>query len=847
MSQTLPQRYGKYILLRRIAVGGMAEIFRAKAVGAEGFERDIAIKRILPNYTADESFVQMFKDEANIAAKLSHANIVTIFDFDEQGGTYYIAMEFIEGKDLKQMMDAGITAGKPPSPLHVTKIAIDTCGALHHAHTKDHRGQPLNIVHRDVSPHNIMVTFNGDVKLMDFGIAKARQRFTQTQAGLVKGKCAYMSPEQVRGKPLDGRSDVFALGVVMWEMLTRQRLFAGDTDYVTLSNVVKADVLPPREINPAVPEELDRIIMKSLERDRENRPDALAFQRELQRFYYTQAIDETESLADYMRDLFAADIKVTAAQQAEERNAFVGFMSQERHAARGPAYAPPRPVEPQEEAPRPAPSGFVAPPPAAAPPPPAPPGTSSRAAGTLAEHAPPGEAEARTVPIADMQRELQARLSASAAVPKAKGTGAIGFDPVEEDLPETIAMSAIPSSGAGVGRPGTPGPRPVSAGTGVAHEGADSSAVHPAGRRTGLIVAIVAIAVAVGVGAFFLVRSMTGGEAPRQPEQQPRELVAQTDVGTTVEPGEPGTEEPTPPAADVVAGKVEVPLHDARLTLSVVTIPADATLFVNDEKTDARKLEGIERGATVRLRAEKADYAPVEREVQASPDEPVVTLKLQPVAASGMDAWVTAEAPVNLSIDGRNVGQTPYKHTGQVGQVIRVEATADGYLPYSGTFTLDGKPVVLPLQKAAHLALTVTPPDATVTLNGARLEPVAGKPGTYDVRTLAVGTAVQIAAEAPNYKGDSKELTLGEQDRVELALRPRATTPPAEQKGTVWLNAKPWAEVFYKGQSKGRTPYEAQLPAGRHTFVLKKGDVEKSVTVTVKGNAKATKVVDMQN
>lgn len=858
MSQTLPQRYGKYILLRRVAVGGMAEIFRAKAVGAEGFERDIAIKRILPSYTADESFVQMFKDEANIAAKLSHANIVTIFDFDEQGGTYYIAMEFIEGKDLKGIMDAGVTAGKAPSPLHITKIAIDTCGALHHAHTKTHRGQPLNIVHRDVSPHNIMVTYNGDVKLMDFGIAKARQRFTQTQAGLVKGKCAYMSPEQVRGKPLDGRSDVFALGVVMWEMLTRQRLFAGDTDYVTLSNVVKADVLPPREINPAVPEELNRIILKALERDRENRPDALAFQRELQRFYYTQAMDETESISDYMHDLFAADIKAMAAQQAEERTAFVGFMSAERHSAKGPAYAPPRTAELPEvhedereaSAVRAAATaGFVAPPPPSAPPPETPLTGGSRA-GFAPADLPEGRGEeARTVPIADMQRELQARLSASAAVPPPRGTGAIGFDPDEEDLPETIAMKAIPRTGGSnvFGQAGTPGPRPVAAGTGVAHEGADSSAVHVGGRRTGLIVAIIAIALVVGVGAFFLVRALTSDTKPLIPPVEP--IAGKGTIGTDTGEAPPrpttGPEEVVK-GADVTETKVEVPLHDARLTLTVVTEPEDATLFVNGEKVDSRNLEGVERGARVRLRAEKANYIPYEREIIASPDELVIALKLVALGAAPIEVTVAAPAPADLVVDGRNLGKSPQTVTGQVGQMVRIEAKADGYLPFSDTFTLQaGQPINLPLQKAATLRISVKPPEAEVKLNGARLEPSA--PGTYEVKTLAVGTAVELTAEAPSHKSEAKKLTLAEADQVDLELRPiKATPPPTEQKGTVLLNARPWADVFQRGALKGRTPYEAELPAGRYTFILKKGDIEKSVAVTIKPNARTTKVIDMQ-
>jgi hypothetical protein len=390
----------------------------------------------------------------------------------------------------------------------------------------------------------------------------------------------------------------------------------------------------------------------------------------------------------------------------------------------------------------------------------------------------------------------------------------------------------------------------------VAHEGADSSAVHPGGRRTGLVLAIVAVAVAVGVGAFFLVRSMTGG--PPRPDGGDGPVVATADVGTTGEPVDgpeppeppdpkrPGTDEPAA-SPDAGSTKVEVPLHDAPLTLAVVTIPADATLYVNGEKVDTRKLEGIERGATLRLRAEKTNFTTVERVITASPDQREITLELEALGAPTIEVVVAAPAPAELTVDGRNLGQSPQKVKGQVGQLIRVDATADGYLPFSETFTLEaGKPINLPLRKAAHLIVTVTPPEAALTLNGSRLAPSGDKPGTYDLRTLAVGETVELAADAPNHRAESKKLTLGAEDRIELVLRPKATTPPPEQKGTVWLNARPWAEVFYRGQSKGRTPYEVQLPTGRHTFVLKKGDVEKSVTVTVKANAKATKVVDMQ-
>jgi tRNA A-37 threonylcarbamoyl transferase component Bud32 len=309
-ANTFPQAFGRYVLTQKIAMGGMAEIFRAKSLGAEGFEKVVVIKRILPHFSEDEGFVTMFKDEARVAAHLSHANVVQIFDFDEAEGLFYIAMEYVEGQDLKRVLDFGAKKTQPLSIAQAVHIIIEAALGLHYAHTRLVDGEPLNIVHRDVSPHNIMVSFSGEVKIMDFGIAKAASRSTKTSVGTVKGKCAYMSPEQARGKPLDARSDMFALGICLWEMLTGKRLFVGESDFETLNNVLKAEVPAPSELNPEVPKELDAIVLKALARDRDNRQaDCGAFAGELRRWYYSTVADpDAASLKPYMHDLFAADI-----------------------------------------------------------------------------------------------------------------------------------------------------------------------------------------------------------------------------------------------------------------------------------------------------------------------------------------------------------------------------------------------------------------------------------------------------------------------------------------------------------------------------------------------------------
>ncbi|HOI10608.1 MAG TPA: protein kinase, partial [Myxococcota bacterium] len=322
-----PQVFGKYLLIRRIALGGMAEIFLAKAMGAEGFRRDVVIKRILPSYSEDEAFITMFIDEARVSAGLHHQNIVQILDFDRIDDSYYIAMEYVEGRDLRKVLDRGKSTGKPLTPLRVAHVIADIASGLRYAHqARSEDGEPLNIVHRDVSPHNILLGYSGEVKVTDFGIAKAAARATKTRAGTVKGKCAYMSPEQARGKPLDGRSDLFALCAIAWEMLTGEKLFDGDGDFEVLNNVVHQEVRPPSSLNPAVPPDLDEIVLRGLERDLDKRwPDMGALERALRNFEFKNAANMEEvQLGPYLQELFADDIAADAKAGSGSHPALAG-------------------------------------------------------------------------------------------------------------------------------------------------------------------------------------------------------------------------------------------------------------------------------------------------------------------------------------------------------------------------------------------------------------------------------------------------------------------------------------------------------------------------------------------
>jgi serine/threonine-protein kinase len=311
-SQTAPhlERYGRYFLIERIGRGGMAEVFRAVAQGVEGFRRVFVIKRIRPEKTGSTELVRMFCDEARLSALLHHPNIVQVYDFGQISGTYFLAMEYLRGKDLSGVMRALRLAKSAVSPPIAAYIAQQVATGLHYAHAVSRiDGQPIRIVHRDVTPSNIMLQRTGGVKVLDFGIAQATNfvRQVETGGGRVKGKLAYLSPEQVRLKELDGRSDVFALGVVLWEMLVGQRLFAGENEFLTMRNVLTQPVTPPSAKRPAVPPALDAIVARALERDRERRYATAQHMAEDLERYLQDSPCHSQALPRLLQDLFGEE------------------------------------------------------------------------------------------------------------------------------------------------------------------------------------------------------------------------------------------------------------------------------------------------------------------------------------------------------------------------------------------------------------------------------------------------------------------------------------------------------------------------------------------------------------
>lgn len=371
--QPEPQRFGKYQILERIAAGGMAEIFRARVDGIGGFQRTFAIKRILPHLTKNQDFVAMLVEEAKIAGLLSHANIVQILELGNVDDHYFIAMEYVNGRDLAAILgrcrEKGITLPVP----HAAFVVIEMLKALEYAHNRQvmrgGRTVPLNIVHRDISPANVLVSFHGEVKLTDFGIAKASVKALETMSGVIKGRFDYMSPEQARGDQVDQRADLYAVGVVLYELLTGRHPFRQKGEAATLDAIRKGIFELPSSVNPDVPPSLDQVVLRALAPDINERYQTAGQLKEaLDRFFHDSGfIFSASTLAAFTRGLFPeADLKARVTKNpAEEDTRLLEEISLDQDE---PA-APTRPAAiPEKLISRPTPPAPLVPPPVPKPP-----------------------------------------------------------------------------------------------------------------------------------------------------------------------------------------------------------------------------------------------------------------------------------------------------------------------------------------------------------------------------------------------------------------------------------------------------------------------------------------------
>ncbi len=286
----------RYNLIERIEAGGMAEVFLGEATSVQGFKKKVAIKRVLPHLASHTNFIGMFLDEARLGARLSHANIVSVFDIGKADNSFFIVMEFVDGTNLKKVMETLRVKRKPFALKDAIYVAMEACRGLSYAHELlDDDGGPLDLVHRDVSPPNILISKRGEVKVTDFGLAKARTQLERTDPGVVKGKFSYLSPEVASGQSADERADIFALGVCLWEMLAGRRLFLGETDYETVQAVSAAEVPSLVGVHHEVDEQFDALVQRALARRPESR--------------FQSAREFGDALASY---LFHHQMKVTS-------------------------------------------------------------------------------------------------------------------------------------------------------------------------------------------------------------------------------------------------------------------------------------------------------------------------------------------------------------------------------------------------------------------------------------------------------------------------------------------------------------------------------------------------------
>ena len=326
--------FGKYTLLERIAVGGMAEVFLAIQSGLQGFEKYLAIKRIRPHLCGEENFVKMFLNEARLAAQLQHPNVVQIFDLGRIGESYFIAMEYISGRDMSRVLPRSEKLGIRFPIEYALTVATKVLDGLSYAHAKtDAFGKHLNIVHRDITPENIMLSWNGNVKILDFGIAKATTHTDQTKAGEIKGKLAYMSPEQAKGKVLDQRSDIFSLGIILYEWVTGYRLFNGENEMAILKQIIDERIYPPSYFREEIPPEVEAILMRALEKDRKNRyQNAREMQLDIHQVLSKSEFSPSSAhLAAFMEQMFSKEL-------AQEQK----FLAEAAHVQRRTPPPPPR-------------------------------------------------------------------------------------------------------------------------------------------------------------------------------------------------------------------------------------------------------------------------------------------------------------------------------------------------------------------------------------------------------------------------------------------------------------------------------------------------------------------------
>ena len=889
-----PIQFGKYYLLDRINVGGMAEVFRAKAFGVEGFERILAVKRILPAIAEDKEFIEMFIDEAKLAVQLSHANICQIFDLGKADSFYFIALEYVHGKDLRALFDRckqRPEGGAVTMPVaQACFVTMKMCEGLDYAHNKkDAQGRELHLVHRDVSPQNVIISYDGEVKLIDFGIAKSVGKASKTQAGILKGKFGYMSPEQVRGLPLDRRSDVFSVGIVLYELLTGERLFTGETDFSTLEKVRNVEILPPSTYNRRIPDELERIVMKTLSKDVDDRyQNAIDLHDDLQAFMYTAGeFYSRKDLASWMKRVWAKEI-------AEETARMEGYRS---IAAPPAAFTPtPPPRMTRTSAPPPAPGNEVASPQPARSAPPAP---GARASSLFTPSAAQSASSAPQVAAAgdsDLEwdeEELEthvyetAKDASDAVVDELEAVDEVDDENLIDDFELSDDGAPVPAKS--VQSPIAPIP-PIVSVTPIAAKPepiyAPPPAAAPAAAKNGAARPIVIAPVPMPMPALMPARPLAPirpSPAPTRPSPAPtRPSIDLPPMATAIShlPRRPAQRARWPIYTGVAAALLLVSVLGTVLIVSgrpgelqITTDPATGVRILVDNKPvhpdEAGKLK-IEPGA-YQIAVESDGYVQWRDRLEVKSGEVVKRrVELEPLARSGFTLDSDPRGATAL-LDGKDLGgKTPFKVEGLPPGMHHLEVQGNGQT-WSEDVTLEpGKMIDL---KASLVTPTPPPPvvDETPTVVAAIEKPKVTQvqpapppdlppPVTPKVRLPRDRGERPPVARLP--KRVANPIAVDNPPPVVHRLpKPPPESPavvhsdPAPDKGGgadgyLRLGSKPWTKITIDGKDTGLTTPQGKirLGPGNHKIVLQNPQfqIKESFSVEIKSGETETVIKDLR-
>jgi serine/threonine protein kinase len=865
-----PTQFGKYYLLDRINVGGMAEVFRAKAYGVEGFERLLAVKRILPNIAEDKEFISMFIDEAKIAVQLQHANICQIFDLGKVDDAYFIALEFVAGKDLRALYDR---CKQRPEGGNVTMpvaqacfIIMKVCEGLDYAHNKkDQSNHELHLVHRDVSPQNVIISYEGEVKLIDFGIAKSVGKASKTQAGILKGKFGYMSPEQVRGLPLDRRSDVFSVGIVLYELLTGERLFVGETDFSTLEKVRNVEILPPSTYNRKIPDELERIVLKALAKDVDDRyQNAIDLHDDLQAFMYTAGeFYSRKDLSAWMKKTWVKEM-TEESQRLEQYPTMPPPSASVNLTTTSPQLPSARQSGPRPSVPPPPPASMEVV--TSAPPPPPPmtarAGNNGRASGKVAALAAPAAAAA--VVESDLswdEEELETHVYDS---PKDAS------DAVVSEMDEISGLHEIDSEAElGDGKNGA-----------LDHIELSSDGAPVPSKKTPAAVPQVQIApvpVAPMNGA-------TKHEFELPPPPAPAPITGGGlfgDAGPTdIRPGL--TAVGRPPSRPQKNNRVLVWVAAASglLAVAVVTIvlfslnrtgmvqittdPSDGVRILVDNKPvhldEAGRLK-LEPGSYP-LQVEREGYVQWRDRIDIKSGETLKRrVELEPLARSGF-TLLSEPVGASASLDGKDLGgRTPFKVEGLLPGKHLLEVSAGGR-----TWS---EQVVLEPGKMIEIRATLTPPQVAAT------PPPKSNPIDKEDGPVVKELAVKEPAPPRNVRPPKPPRVLDDPGRTPVAQRdppvkktklpaapvdePKPDPPPSKPvvkesagggEGYLRIGSKPWTKISVDGKDTNLTTPQQRmvLSAGKHKITLTNPgfQINKTFTVEIKAGESETVIKDLR-